>query len=180
MKKLLFILNIAIFAGLFSACTSDDSKAYADLIDDEKEAISDYISRNNIEVISQAPANGIWGANQYLLTGSGLYIHIDSIGDADTPALTTGKLIIARYNKITLNIEPDTVYRNWTPADYPYPTEFYYGTSTDVSYAFQEAVSIMKNNNSQAKLIVPSKIGSTEDINNVIPYAYDFKIKIGD
>jgi hypothetical protein len=180
MKKIFFASFLTL---LFVACSSDSD--YASMLEDEENAISAYISRNHIRVISSAPADGVWGENDYYLTSSGLYFHLVDPGEApgvgDGTELYDGMTISVRHYKITLDAQPDTVYRNWTTADYPHPAlEFQYNISGQTTAAFQEAISLMKNQNSIAKLIVPSKLGDQTDINAVIPYAYTLKINLED
>ncbi len=179
MKRLLLISFLSI---LLIACSSDSD--YASMLEDEEKAISAYIFRNNIRVISSLPADDVWGENDYYKTSSGLYFHLVDPGEApgtgDGTELFDGLTIIPRYYKITLDVQPDTVYRNWSTVDYPYSEGFQYNVSGEITPAFQEAVSLMKNHNSVAKLIVPSKLGDQTDINAVIPYAYTLKIKLAD
>jgi len=184
MKKIFsFIFIFIAILIVFSSCSSDSS-SYANLLKAEKSSIAGYISRNNINVISKVPTNNVWGDKDYLLTSTGLYIHIVNRGDTAAVADTVVSegLIIARYYKITLDAIPDTIIKNWTAADYPYPLEFNYKVSSasTVPTAFHEAVKYMKYSNAVAKIIVPSKLGTTTDVNNVIPYFYDLKIKLGD
>ncbi|MDR3705774.1 MAG: DUF4827 family protein [Paludibacteraceae bacterium] len=182
MKKIFsFIFSLIAVLVTFVSCSSDSS-SYENLLKAEKSSISSYISRNNINVISSAPTNNVWGDKDYLLTSTGLYIHIVDTGEVSSATVISGQLIISRYNKITLDAVPDTIIKDWTSADYPYPLEFNYKVSslTTVPTAFHEAVKYMKHNNAVAKLIVPSKLGTTTDVNNVIPYFYDLKIKLGD
>ncbi len=179
MKQLILISFLSIF---LVGCSSDSD--YASMLKDEENAISNYIYRNNIQVISTVPADGVWGENDYLLTSSGLYFHLvdpgEEAGTGDGTSLYDGQTIIPRYYKITLDAQPDTIYRNWTPTDYPYSEGFQYNVSGETTAAFQEAVSLMKNHNSVAELIVPSKLGDQTDIDAVIPYAYTLKIKLAD
>ncbi len=173
----------SFFALLFAACSGDTS--YADLLKEEEKAIADYIGRNNIRVISSAPADGVWDENDYLLTSSGLYFHLVDAGQApdadsgDGIELYDGQTILPRYYKITLSAQPDTVFRNWTTVDYPYPQEFRYKSGEAIP-AFDEAVSLMKNHKSIAKLIVPSTLGDQIDIDAVMPYTYTLQIRLAD
>ncbi|HPC26966.1 MAG TPA: hypothetical protein PK410_05510, partial [Paludibacteraceae bacterium] len=71
----------------------------------------------------------------------------------------------------------DTI-SNWNTIDYPHPFTFNYLDYSQACQAFHEAVSYMKRNDSEAKIIVPSKIGFSEYMNSVTPLGYDLKIKI--
>ena len=51
MKKLVFLfLSLLIAGSLFQAC--DDSKTYAEMLEDEKNAVSQFIKDSAIHVIS--------------------------------------------------------------------------------------------------------------------------------
>lgn len=164
---------------MLTSCNSDPD-SYENLLADQKEAISKFIKRNNINVISSIPEDNIWGENDYYLTSSGLYIHIVDTGSVATDTVAAYQLVLARYNKITLDADPDTIVRYWDPIDAPYPLEFLYGVSDETIDAFQYATKYMDRNNSVAKLIVPSKLGSDDDVDAVTAYYYDFKISFTD
>lgn len=182
MKKQILALCSLLTLVLLASCSSDPD-SYENLLADEKDAMSSYISRNGINVIKDLPANNIWGPNDYYKTPNGVYIHVVDTGDYGTEVYDQ-QLIIARYYKISLDINPDTLVRSWTTLESPYPTTFNYNktfsSTSELSQAFHEAVGVMKRNNSSAKLIVPSKMGDSDAQTAVKPYAYDFKIKLGD
>lgn len=175
MKNLIVFLCLGFL--VFNSCVSE-TETYEVQLNAEKKAISDYIKRNNIIVTETKPKVGEWGTNIYYKTPNGLYIHIVDNGvEGDT--IVSGAIVLARYYKISLTTPPDTVSRYWDPAIYPYPYEFPYQISDGyTSLAFHEAAGIMKNHNSVAKIIVPSKLGNDIDSESVTPYFYDLKIKI--
>ena len=179
-----FIFPLVLFLGAVLASCSSDPDSYENLLADQKEAISKFIDRNNIDVRSHEPEDwSVVGENVYYKTADGLYIHLVDTGDVggDSDIVQNYQLIIARYNKITLDVVPDTIVRYWNSIDAPYPYEFNYLVGDgETSDAFHAAVSIMKRNNAVAKLIVPSKLGTDEDEDAVKAYYYDFKIQLGD
>lgn len=180
MKKQIFGLLSALLLVLLAASCSSDPDSYENLLSDEKDLISSYISRNGINVVSTLPADGAWGPNDYYLTPNGVYVHIVESGDVNSTPVYSGQLVIARYYQMTLAAVPDTVFRLWTTIESPYPFEFKYANTSEASVGFHEAVKYMKYDGASAKLIVPSKQGTSADANSVIPYAYDLKIKLGD
>jgi len=145
----------------------------------EQSLIKNYIKRENIKVLSKMPTT--WGPNDYVLTESGLYFHLDSVGEKITgDTLEAGNTVIPRYIQYTLGEPADTI-RKWTTIDFPYPTTFVYGDNSDLNIsctAFQEAVSYMKRSESYAKIIVHSKIGFKENWTPATPIAYELKIRI--
>jgi len=85
---------------------------------------------------------------------------------------------VPRYIQYTLNEVSDTI-SNWSTIDSNgYTENFTYGDYTQMCMAFHEAAGYMKHNNSEAKIIVYSKIGFKENWNPATPMGYDLKIKI--
>jgi len=84
--------------------------------------------------------------------------------------------VVPRFMQYTLSAVADTI-SNWSTIDYPYPSDFTYGDLTQSCKAFHEAASYMKRNDTEAKLIVPSSIGFSTELNSVTPMGYDLKIK---
>ncbi len=177
MRKFLFPLMLVLVT-LVTSCNSDPD-SYENLLADEKESISKFIDRNNINVISSLPEDNVWGENDYYRESNGMYIHIVDTGDVDT--VVSYQTILARYNKISLDATPDTLVRFWDPIDAPYPYEFKYNVDDGITCdAFHLAIKYMKHNNSVAKIIVPSKLGTDDDVDAVTAYYYDFKIMFTD
>ncbi len=174
-----FLLIILFFSAVLMSCKNNNDPTYSQQLKAEKELIADYIKRNNIKVVSEKPKTFPWGENVYLLTKSGLYIHLVSEGDKTNQAdtLLRNDLVIPRFYQYTLNAKADTI-SNWNTVDYPFPTTFNYLDNSQVCVGWHEAVSYMKRNNSQAKFILFSKIGFPATGNDVIPYGYDMIIKI--
>jgi hypothetical protein len=87
--------------------------------------------------------------------------------------------IVPRYLQYTLGIPSDTI-SNLSTIDFPYPTTFVYGDLTNTTGAcagFQEAVSYLKRNYTECKIIVPSKIGFNANMMSVTPMGYDLRIQ---
>lgn len=175
MKRIYYVIALT-FIGILSFTSCSDKTTYADELKAEKNLIKDYIKRNNIKVLSSFPKDDVWGPNDYVLTSTGLYYHLESKGD--TVTLQTGNLVIPRYIQHTLGIPADTI-KNWSTIDSADPDRnFIYGDASQSCPAFQETVGYMKNNESVAKIIVHSKIGFEENWTPATPIAYLIKIKI--
>lgn len=175
MTKNYYLLVLTLLTSLVITSCSNNT-TYADELKTEQSLIKNYIKREHINVLSKMPTT--WGPNDYVLTESGLYFHLDSIGDT-TVSVEAGNTVIPRYIQYTLGEPADTI-RKWSTIDFPYPETFVYGdaTGTYSCTAFQEAVSYMKNNESYAKLIVHSKIGFKANWTPATPIAYELKIRI--
>lgn len=173
MKQISFLIVLSFFSALiFTSC---DDTTFAKELKIEKKIIEDYVKRNNINVITSAPADNAWGANDFILTESGLYFHLSKAGAGDD--VETSNKIVPRYIQYTL-VEPSDTLKKWTTTDFLYPEEFIYGNTTQSCPAFHEAVSYMKKNGSEAKIIVPSKIGFQANWTPATPMGYLLKIQI--
>ena len=179
MKRLSFLFLIAISTViLISSCS--DSTTYAQQLKEEKAKISAFISRDTINVLSKFPADKKWKTNDYVLTSTGLYFHLVDSGDVSTKdTVEIGDLVIPRYKEYTMD-DPTILHTsNWSTIDYPRPNDFIYGSASTAYTGFQEAASYMKRNNSEARIIVPSKIGFYySDLTAATPYYYYIKIKV--
>ena len=187
MKRISYLFFLIFLTSIVaSSCSSTET--YAQLLDDEQALIHGFIVRNNILIVSTFPVDTPWvskgenawvknGRDVYVLTSSGLYFHMinpgTSISKGDT--LMLKNTVVPRFKQYSLGLPSDTI-SNWNTVDYPYPSDFTYGDLTQSCKGFQEAVSYMKRNYSEAKIIVPSKIGFNADMMSVTPYGYDLKI----
>jgi len=173
-----FPIIISIFVSAIFLISCDDRTTYAEQLKAERLLIEDYIKRNNIQVVSEFPeSKTAWPKNLFVKTTSGLYFHLSDPGDiTSTDTLETYDLVSVRYLQYTLTTKPDTVF-SWNTIDSPYPTTFNYQDYTKANNAWHEALSYMKRNESQAKIIVPSKLGFQSNMQSVTPYGYDLKIQ---
>lgn len=174
MKKILPVLLISLSFLFLGACSNDDT--YEKQLEAEKALIADFIKKNNIQVVTELPTNTGWGENMYYKTTDGFYIHIVDTGEINTE-VKPGQTVLARYYQV--NLLGDTTLRLWTTSEKAYPEEItYLVTSETTCPAFHNAISYMRRHNSEAKFIVPSKMGLSKDKNAVVPNFYHFKIKL--
>lgn len=184
MKIFLKLFAVIIFIStVLSSCT--DSTTYADELNDEKLLIADYIKRHKLQVVTTFPKDNEWTKevnnevlDVYYLSKTGLYFHLTNKGDfgAKKDSVETNDLVIPRYIKYTLDQNADTTY-NWTTLDEPFTSNFNFNDLTQACQGWHEAVSYMKWNNSEAKIIVKSKLDFGVDVRPATPYCYDMKIK---
>ena len=194
MKKLIFLFLSVIAAGsLFQAC--DNSKTYAEMLEDEKNAVNKF-ERDTITDLSR---------NEYVAFSNGVYMQIVDRGNADDPEDTfaNNNVICARYlekniasNELTCfnvvlpeYINASDYYRSpltfryvnenssaygivlSTPLDYDYLwTANSYGTAIPGGWLL--ALPYLRDN-AHVRLIIPSKMGHSISQQNVIPYYYD-------
>lgn len=187
--------NILVYLliGLVTVLTGCASNTYSRLRDQEDKLIANYISRNGLKIVTEEPAvDHVWGEKEYYKVKGydNLYFHLIERGDSvsldtvgsriDTTDLTIvrGDLIIARYKQFGLTENADTL-SYWTTLEQAYPYEFhYYNTSECECVGWHVAVGLMKYPNSQCEIIVPSKLGFSNEQSTVTPYVYILKIKV--
>lgn len=106
MKKLLILfLSLLAIGGLFQAC--DNSKTYAEMLEDEKNAVNQFISDSAIHVISLdefeidtvTAVKGVNGAtyDEYVAFSNGIYMQIVNRGVKDEKTFANGDEICTRY-----------------------------------------------------------------------------------
>ncbi len=177
MKRIVYLISLTFLVTIFiSSCSS--TPTYAELLQSEKDLIADYIKRNDLKILSEFPNDSIFAENEYVLTKSGLYFQLVKKGfGPDSLNLELYNKVVPRYKQYTLNEVSDTL-SNWSTIDYPYPSTFIYGNSATGCTAFHEAALYMKKSESEARIIVSSKIGFNEYMLSVTPLGYYFKIQI--
>ena len=102
MKKLIFLFLSVIAAGsLFQAC--DNSKTYAEMLEDEKNAVNKFIKDSAINVISleefERDTITDLSRNEYVAFSNGVYMQIVDRGNADDPedSFANYNVFCARY-----------------------------------------------------------------------------------
>ena len=180
--------------GLAMIAISCNNNTYSRLRAQEDKLIANYISRNNLEIVTTEPSDDhVWAENEYYKVAGvdNFYFHLISRGDSvryDTISATridtvdqkiiANDLIVARYKRFGLTENADTL-SYWTTLDQAYPTEFHYLNTVECEcMAWHYAVKLMKYPDSQCEIIVPSKLGFSDDQSTVTPYVYILKIKV--
>ena len=189
MKKLtLFFLSLLACGLAFQAC--DNTKTYAEMLEDEKDAIKAFIRDSSITVISQTEFyrnDSTTKENEYVQLASGVYMNIVNKGStnlADT--VKPNDQILVRFSEYSLMDKVTTV-SNLGYAEVV--DEFNYRV-TSSSIAGQFTQGFMLNYYGPAvpagwlvpldyvrdgacvKLIVPSKMGHSSAMQSVYPYYY--------
>ncbi len=155
---------------LLSAC--ENSSNYSQLLKAEEELIQDWLSRNEIVLLDEFPADTVFAANEMYYFEDEIYFQLIEKGVGDT--LRAGDKLILRYKQSTLDVYPvEEDY--WTTQDRPYPNEITYGSLTNSCEGWQKAFELMKKSEAHARIIVPSKQGRNDS--EVIPYVYEMKIR---
>ena len=184
MHNKLFLVVPLLCSLLCLSLGSCKQNSYAQSLKDEKKLIADYIQRENINIIYEEPQDGVWGEKDYWDLSSTIgydnfYFHLVNVGDTTGAEVKKGDVIVLRYRRYTLDVNPDTI-SYWTTAQTGYPVEFAYQTDyVTACTGWHYAVKYMKYSGSEAKIINPSKLGfSNAEQSTVTPYGYDMKIII--
>lgn len=176
-KAVSFLLPVLILL-----CAGCNNNTYSNLRKQEDKLIANYINRNHLVILNEEPAKDhVWGEKEfYKVKGyDNFYFHLTQRGDSSkVKKIVANDLIIVRYKRFKLTENPDTV-SYWTTLDQAYPTEFHYLNTSDCEcVAWHLAVQLMEYPDSQCELIVPSKLGFSDEQNTVTPYGYIMKIKV--
>lgn len=193
MKKLILLLFISLSACLaFQAC--DDTKTYAEMLEEEDNAIADFIHKEGIKVISQTEffdndSTTNVEENEFVQLSSGVYMQIVDKG-SDNPADTVknNDLILVRFMEYSL-IDQDTTLSN---LNIPYLVDEFKYTVSSSSIAGIFTQGLMYSgygytavpagwlvplpyvrDRAHVRLIVPSKMGHEGAMQYVYPYYYD-------
>lgn len=203
MKKLTLQLFSLLAIGLaFQSCNK--TKTYAEMLSDEKDAISAYISKHNIKVISKDQFESqkeTTGANEYVaFPEDGTYMHIEEKGGK---LAQNNDVILTRFLEVNVVANDTTLtnyYDNTSVDQFRYTRtddskgnilatygQFfqeqnqkaymlsYYGSA--VPSGWLKALRFV-GDKAKVKIIVPSKLGHSTAQQNVTPYFYEIEYKI--
>lgn len=201
MKKLtLFFLALTALCIGFQAC--DDTKTYAEMLEEEDNAIAAFVRDSNITVISQSQfyaqdSTTDLTKNEFVQLASGVYMQILDKGVEDkADTVKNNDVVLVRFseydmlNKYTSYSNLDIVYMVdefryvvtsssiagiFTGGNYMYSTSS--SVNTAVPAGWLVPLEYVRNR-AHVKLIVPSKMGGNVGMQNVIPYYYDIKYQI--
>ena len=158
MKKIIFLCSILLgMGGMFQSC--DNSKTYAEMLEDEEKAVKKFIRQEGIQVISQDvfEANDTvtnLERNEFVSLSDGVYMQIVDRGSEDlNDAFKNNDEICVRFEERNL-LENELTSFNVFLEDYADAHEYYndpaifrytssgtyaYGTFTQLAYAWAVA-----------------------------------------
>lgn len=200
MKKLTLCL-LAFIACSIALQGCDDTKTYAEMLEEEEDAINAFIKDSSIVVISQSQFHAQDSTtdvtkNEYVHLASGVYMQIvDKGSELASDTVKNNDELLVRFSEYDL-INQGLTYSN---IDIPYTVDAfrYTVTSSSIAATFIEGY-YMYNTGSlstsvpagwlvaltyvrdraHVRLIVPSKMGSASAMSAVYPYYYDIKYQI--
>jgi len=154
----IFILFfVFLFSAAFSSC--DDTPTYAELLNNEKDSISDFMDDMGYTSTTVYPDTVPFPDGLFFKTESGLYIHVIDTGKQVIDTIPNNTVILVRF--LETDMEGDTTYSNMFGTSDPYEL-LYNNVQTSTTYgdceAWHEALDYV-GDGGHVNLIVPSKIG---------------------
>lgn len=198
MKKLaLLFLTLLVGGFVFHAC--DDTKTYAEMLEEEKKAISKFIKDNNIKVITakEFEANDNQTdtvKNEFVQFSNGVYMQIYDKGNGDSirhrdvvtvrlmeynifteDTTNASNFAAAQYlDSFDYTISGDQIYGRFRIGSGEYGAFYYYYRSVSVPEGWLTCLPYI-HSNARVKLIVPSKAGHENALQYVYPFFYDLR-----
>ena len=200
MKPLTLLCSLGcllLLSGVIAAC--DDTKTYAEMREDEDDAIAAFIKDSAIHVITQTEffdndSTTDVSKNEYVQLTSGVYMQIVDKGSSNpADTIRPNDIVLVRFEEQALK-ENSYGYKSYiSNINYPDVDEFKYAvTSTSIAGTFTKGVMVeyysdttvpagwliplsYVRDNAHVRLIVPSKMGHNYAMQNVYPYYYDLR-----
>ena len=180
MKKQTIFISLILAVFLLSTACKDDTVTYAEELKAEQKLIADFISRQNIQVVTVMPTEFPWPEKVFFKSKTGLYFRLTNQGEISSQdSLLPGDVVVARYEQYTLKVNSDTI-SNRTTIDSPYPSEFNYMdlSQTQACAGWHEAAGYMQYSKAEAQIIIYSKLGFSHQNRPATPLAFDMEIRI--
>lgn len=172
MKKLsLLFLALLALGSFFQSCS--DQKTYAEMLEDERKAIREFIKKHNIKTITEEEFEKDTitnvSENEYVLLSGGVYLQIVNRGQGDTVRNRDEVLLrMAEYNilsEIDNSVSSDTLSNiDWPQAG---AVDAFYYTPNSSSILFHQGLIRAAYSQSVGTLDVP------RGIIDIIPYIKD-------
>ena len=177
MKQILFLSLIAL-AIIGTSC--NDYESVQEKLRKEKKVINAYIDRNDIKVIKEYPADGVFGENEYFRTPDGLYINVVDSGNGRrvTPYVDEVQVRFETVIDLKTHIsdETDGIYDG---SYFDFPKEFIYGNSysysEDTDYLACDGWAIplgFVGERAVVNLIIPSSLAGSYYNSNYRPLVF--------
>jgi hypothetical protein len=176
--KQIFFLSLIAFAVIGTSC--NDYETVQEKLRKEKKAIDAYIDRNNIKVIKEYPADGVFGENEYFRTVAGLYINVVDSGNGRrvTPYVDEVQVRFDAVIDLKTYISDETS-GMYDASHFDFPKEFIYGNTasyrSDKDYFACDGWAIPLTHvgeRATVNLIIPSSLGGSYYNSNFRPLVF--------
>lgn len=198
MKKILGLLTFALLTFvMFPSC--DDSKTYAEMMEEERELIKQFMADSSFYSVDNMPADTVFAPKEFLLFSDGLYMQIEDKGSGKS--FESGMEVTVRFTELRLH-DGVVISNNKSSAQGLNPDVFRY----QVSGSTQSGIFIAENdsetsymaslygstavpsgwlvplkyikNGGKVRLIVPHKLGQSDALYYVYPCYYELQYGI--
>lgn len=161
-KSFIFLLFSFSFLLLGSGC--DKSKTYAELLEEEQDAINKELQGK--EVIPSAPQDDNFNTNAFYTLDNGVYMRVLDPGDLSVKA-EAGDEVNLRYKRKNLftQEEDKTFFYREATLIYGSPSLNGLGEGLEMPLKYVGL-------DAQVELIIPSKMGINAEISAVVPFLY--------
>lgn len=195
MRNILGLLGIIFFAVVsFSSC--DDGKTYAEMMEEEREIISKFMSDSGFVSIDQYPADGVFAENEFMLFSDGLYMNVVDSGYGEK--FEDGDIVTVRFTEVNLSSQvvmsnmkstsqgtnPDVFRYHITGStqsgmfiyedDSEYPLMMQIYQSSSVPSGWLVPLRYVRDG-AYVRLIVPHKLGQSDAVYYVYPCYYEIQ-----
>jgi len=173
-KGALGIVMIMIISCFFSACSNN--KSLQELLQEEQKAIDRFINENNLVVLKNYPADGVFKENEYYRTTDGLFFHVVDSGNGTRAQLLNDITIRYDYCQYVKDVASGDTSKYVFPSVMPYSfvygiSQTYSSTATPVCSGWVIPLSYV-GENAVIDMIIPSAVGSYYDNINISPMFY--------
>ena len=178
------ILSIACLIGAISVVSCDDSKSYAELLNDETKAVNRFLADQR--VINEIPADSIFetgiNAPYYRLNADGnIYMQVIKAGSRDNMAEDNQQIYFRfmLYNLLYYTTDEGmTGEGNANDMEYS-PTSFRFANYT-LQSSSQWGAGIQLplyylGIDSEVNIVIKSQFGFTDEISSVVPFLYNIR-----
>ncbi len=198
MKKILGLLTFALLTFvMFPSC--DDSKTYAEMMEEERELIKQFMADSSFYSVDNMPADTVFAPKEFLLFSDGLYMQIEDKGSGKS--FESGMEVTVRFTELRLH-DGVVISNNKSSAQGLNPDVFRY----QVSGSTQSGIFIAENDSEtsymaslygstavpsgwlvplkyikdggKVRLIVPHKLGQSDALYYVYPCYYELQYGI--
>lgn len=198
MKKILGLLTFALLTFvMFPSC--DDSKTYAEMMEEERELIKQFMADSSFYSVDNMPADTVFAPKEFLLFSDGLYMQIEDKGSGKS--FESGMEVTVRFTEFRLH-DGVVISNNKSSAQGLNPDVFRY----QVSGSTQSGIFIAENDSEtsymaslygstavpsgwlvplkyikdggKVRLIVPHKLGQSDALYYVYPCYYELQYGI--
>jgi len=182
MKKIfIFVQFVVLLTAVFSSCS--DSKTYAELLSEEKDAISKFIADSGYVVINNFEGDSLYNpaTKKLVRMSNGMYLAIINKGSKTDTAVPYVTKVTYRFKLAKVLTGSDTSYiSNYYNFRDAYPNQFIYkAQATTQSYHYTSGTTMLceaiqlpitfLGNGAIVKMIIPSKISFTDYQSSVKP-----------